>query len=79
MVLDEVDGQLRHQPNVPTRQRKPMRPNPLATWELRIGDLRVYYDVHPATGETTDPEVIILAVGRKRGNQIWIGGEEYKL
>ena len=35
----------RHQPTVKTKNRKPMRPNPLAPWELRIGDLRVYYDV----------------------------------
>ena len=41
-VLDTVDKQLRQQPTVETRNRKPMRPNPLAPWELRIGNLRVY-------------------------------------
>jgi mRNA-degrading endonuclease RelE of RelBE toxin-antitoxin system len=45
MVFDAVDEQLGHQPTVETRNRKPMRPNPLAPWELRLGDLRVYYDV----------------------------------
>ena len=45
IVLDAVDEQLTHQPTVETRNRKPMRPNPLAPWELRIGVLRVYYDV----------------------------------
>ncbi|HSF40907.1 MAG TPA: hypothetical protein VLT87_14015, partial [Thermoanaerobaculia bacterium] len=44
-VLDAVDEQLAHQPTVETRNRKPMRPNPLALWELRIGEIRVYYDV----------------------------------
>ena len=44
IVLDTVDRQLAYQPAVETRHRKPMRPNPLAPWELRIGDLRVYYD-----------------------------------
>lgn len=42
IVLDAVDRQLAHQPAVETRNRKPMRPNPLAPWELRIGNLRVY-------------------------------------
>ena len=41
IVLDTVDRQLLNQPTVETRNRKPMRPNPLAPWELRIGDLRV--------------------------------------
>ncbi len=44
IVLETVERQLQYQPNVETRNRKPMRPNPLAPWELRIGTLRVYYD-----------------------------------
>lgn len=48
-----------------------MRPNPVAPWELRIGDLRVYYDIEK------EPEtvVLILAVGRKEHNRVHIGGE----
>ena len=56
-----------------------MRPNPLAPWELRIGDLRVFYDIQPATDETAEPEVVVLAIGGKIGNQLWIGGEEHTL
>ena len=44
-VMDQVERQLVHQPTVPTRNRKPMEPNLLAPWELRIGDIRVYYEV----------------------------------
>jgi hypothetical protein len=43
MVLDAVEKQLQLQPDIETRNRKPMRPNPLAPWELRIGNPRVYY------------------------------------
>jgi hypothetical protein len=32
-------------PTLETRNRKPMRPNPIAPWELRIGHLRVYFEV----------------------------------
>ena len=39
-IFDNVDKQLAHQPRAETRNRKPMRPNPLAPWELRIGKLR---------------------------------------
>jgi mRNA-degrading endonuclease RelE of RelBE toxin-antitoxin system len=71
IVLDAVDEQLQHQPLVETRNRKPMRPNPLAPWELRVGTLRVYYDV----AESPEPVVYIRAVGIKEGNRLRIGGQ----
>jgi hypothetical protein len=38
-VLEEIERQLAHEPLVETRRRKPLRPNPVAPWELRIGAL----------------------------------------
>jgi mRNA-degrading endonuclease RelE of RelBE toxin-antitoxin system len=75
IVLDAVDEQLTHQPTVETRNRKPLRPNPIAPWELRIGDLRVCYDVED------DPESIVhvRAIGVKQHNELRIGGEGYPL
>jgi mRNA-degrading endonuclease RelE of RelBE toxin-antitoxin system len=74
-VLDEVDRQSLNEPDVETRTRKPMRPNPVAPWELRIDDLRVYYDIE------YDParKVLIRAVGVKTRNLVRIGGEEIQL
>ena len=74
-VLDGVDEQLMYQPTVETRNRKPMRPNPLAPWELRIGKLRVYYDVE----EEPEPLVFIRAVGIKDRNRVRIGKEVIEL
>jgi hypothetical protein len=73
--LDTVDRQLLYQPTVETRNRKPMRPNPVAPWELRIGTLRVYYDVE----EEPQPVVYIRAVGIKQRNRVRIGKEEIEL
>jgi mRNA interferase RelE/StbE len=70
MVFDSVDEQLTYEPTAETRNRKRMRPNPLASWELRTGDLRVYCDV-----ADSPPTVMILAIGIKRGNRLYIGGE----
>ncbi len=70
-VLNTVDEQLTHQPLIKTRNRKPMRPNPLAPWELRIGNLRVYYEVE----EQPVPTVYIRAIGIKEHNIVRIGGE----
>lgn len=74
-VLDTVDEQLKYEPLVETRNRKPMEPNSLATWELRTGNLRVYYDVE----ENIVSVVYIQAVGVKNRNRVRIGQEEIEL
>ena len=75
IILDAIDVQLIHQPMVKTKNRKPMRPNPIAPWELRIGDFRVYYDVvqHPK------PVVYIRAIGIKEHNILRIGKKVIQL
>ena len=71
IILNRVDRQLVHEPTVETRNRRPMRPNPVAPWELRIGNLRVYYDVE----EGPERVVFVRAIGIKKRNQVWIGKE----
>ena len=72
-MLDSVDEQLQYQPTVETRNRKPMRPNPIAPWELRIGDLRVYYEV-----DVAESFVRVLTVGVKQRNVVRIGREIFE-
>jgi mRNA-degrading endonuclease RelE of RelBE toxin-antitoxin system len=75
IVMNSILNQLQEQPDYETKNRKPMRPNPIAPWELRIGNLRVYYDfeLHPK------PVVYIRAVGIKQRNRVIIGKEEIDL
>ncbi len=70
IIVDAITLHLTHQPDLPTQNRKKLQDNPLAPWELRVGDYRVFYDVSPESGT-----VIIVAVGRKDHNRLWIGGE----
>jgi len=58
---------------VETRNRKPLRSNPVATWELRIRKARVFYDVEGSA------KVTILAIGIKKGNRLYIEGREIQL
>jgi mRNA-degrading endonuclease RelE of RelBE toxin-antitoxin system len=74
-VLSAIETQLAHQPAVETRNRKPMRPNVLATWELRVRNLRVYYVVN----EEPEQVVSIRAIGIKVRNRVRIGDEEVEL
>ena len=69
-VLDGINQNLQHEPEKLTRNRFPMRPNQTADWELRIGRFRVFYDVDQAARL-----VLIVAIGRKEGNKVYIQGE----
>ena len=69
IVLDGVARHLTVNPTVETRNRKPMRPNPLAPWELRLGNLRVYFDIV----SEPEPGVVVLAVGVKERTAVRIG------
>ena len=73
-VINGIEGQLPHQAAQPSRNRKRLRPNRLAEWELRIGDFRVFYDVD--LGESL---VKIEAIGYKDGGTLYVHGEEYEL
>ena len=79
LIRKEIESQLQFEPDVETRNRKPLkRPVQLgADWEIRFGPdnrFRVFYAV-----EAEHWNVHILAVGTKRGSRLVIGGEEVKL
>lgn len=74
-IFDSIDKQLLHEPLTETRKRKPLRPNPVAPWQLSVGTLRVFYEV-----ASDEPDVVrILAVGQKKGNRLIIGNKEIRL
>ncbi len=75
VVLDAVEEQVAYQPTTETKNRKPMRPNPVAPWELRVGNLRVYYDVQ----EKPEHVVRVRAVGIKLRKRVRIGREVIEL
>lgn len=74
IILDELEKQLLQEPSKETRNRKRLEPNNLSKWELRIGEYRVFYDIYEAV-----KTVKVKAVGRKRHNQLFIGGKEFKI
>lgn len=69
-VLDAIETNLSHEPTTPTKHRKLLRPNPVASWELRVGEFRVFYNV-----QQEHILVIVVAVGRKEHNQLTIDGK----
>jgi mRNA-degrading endonuclease RelE of RelBE toxin-antitoxin system len=65
-----VSTRLVQQPTVLSKAVKKLRPNPLAEYELRAGNLRALYNVE-------EDDVVILIVGRKVGNKLIVEGEEF--
>lgn len=73
-IIGEIEGQLPHQAMELSRNRKRLRPNQLAEWELRIEDFRIFYDV-----DVDEALVKIETIGYKQGSRLFVHGEEYEL
>jgi mRNA-degrading endonuclease RelE of RelBE toxin-antitoxin system len=69
IIVDGIDNNLVYEPTVETRNRKQMRRNNYAEWELRVGDFRILYDV-----DTVVRIVEIQRIGEKRGNAFFFRG-----
>ena len=76
-LLDSTERRLSHQPTLETRHRRRMqrgREGFVAPWELRVGDLRLYYETH----EIPQRLVVVVAVGVKVRSRLRIAGKEYE-
>ena len=73
-IRDGIYENLEHEPMVEARNRKKLRPNETAEWELRIGKFRVFYDVAEAVRI-----VAIEAIAEKKSGSLFFQGEEREL
>jgi len=79
LIRSAIESRLRFEPDVEARNRKPLKRSVAfeADWEIRFGPrnrFRVFYTVSQERNE-----VSILAIGEKRGNRLFIGGQEVEL
>ena len=74
LLLDAIEARLAYEPLTETRNRKPLEPNDLSAWEMRVGRLRVFYDV-----DTIERRVTVKAAGWKEREKLIIRGKEYRL
>ena len=73
-IRDGILKNLEREPTVETRNRKRLRPNQTAEWELRIGSFRVFYDVDEIVRI-----VAIEAIAEKKRDSLFFQGEEREL
>jgi mRNA-degrading endonuclease RelE of RelBE toxin-antitoxin system len=74
IITSEIRTQLRHQPSRETKNRKRLRDHPIASWEIRSGKYRVFYEV-----DETSRKVTIVAVGHKEHNALFIRGWKVRI
>jgi len=76
LIRSRIEEQLRFEPDVETKNRKPLKRSIAyeEEWEIRFGPgnrFRVFYQV-----DQERQTVYILAIGEKRRKRLFIGGEE---
>jgi hypothetical protein len=79
LIRKKIEEQLTHEPDVETRNRKPVRPPAAfqAEWEIRFGPknrFRVFYQI-----DREQRQVRIVAIGEKDRDHLFVGGEEVTL
>ena len=73
IIADGIQEFLEVDADRENKRRKLLRPNPLAPWELRVGDYRVFYEI------TAGGAVRVLAIGRKLHNELFIRGRRAEI
>jgi mRNA-degrading endonuclease RelE of RelBE toxin-antitoxin system len=73
-ILDAIKEQLTFAPAGETRNKKLLRTNPVADWELRVDPYRVFYEVDMA-----NQTVLVVGVGLKVRNRLLLDGSEITL
>jgi mRNA-degrading endonuclease RelE of RelBE toxin-antitoxin system len=73
VIVEAIRVHLTIDADIESRRRKRLTANPVAPWELRVGDHRVFYEI------AEDAAVRILAVGIKEHNDLFIRGKKAEL
>ena len=79
LIRRAIEEQLEVEPDSPTTNRKPLHQETVigAAWELRCGPgnrFRIFYDVN-----RDQRRVVVLAIGRKIRDQLFVGNKRFQL
>ncbi len=74
IIVEAIKMQLPYEPLITTKNRKPLRENPLSRWELRVKHYRIFYDM-----DQENSIVEIKAIGYKEHNKLFFRGKEFLL
>ena len=72
IIMSAIKEYLSVDAHVETKRRKPLQANPIAPWELRRGQYRIFYDI-------IENRVDVLAIGHKEHKDLFIKGRRVEL
>jgi mRNA-degrading endonuclease RelE of RelBE toxin-antitoxin system len=73
VIVAAIQEFLTIDPGSASKRRKKLTDNPIAPWELRVGDHRVFYEI------AAESSVTVLAIGVKEHNDLFIRGRKVEL
>ena len=73
VIVEAIKVHLAIDAHVETNRRKRLAQHPLASWELRVGKYRVFYEL------AEQATVKIVAVGHKEHNELFLRGKRVEL
>ena len=73
IIVAGIISHLKADAEIRTGRKKPLRPNPIAPWELRLGRFRAFYSIEGGR------RVKVVAVGYKEHSELFIRGSEVQL
>jgi len=73
IILEGIKENLANEPLIETRNRKWLRENPLAPWELRIQKYRAFYQVEQGD------KVKVGVIGYKEHGILYVQGKEVEI
>ena len=77
-IRKAIEELLCYEPDVKSTNRKPLKfSSQYGEWELRFGEKNRFRVIYRFS--TRSREVFIGAIGEKRGDRLFVGGEEVKL
>ena len=79
LIRESLEAQLHHQPDLETRNRKPLKRPVIfgANWEIRFGPVNRFQAFYRI--DYDKQQVILLAICEKIGNRLFVGGEEVEI
>ena len=73
LIVKAILKYLQVDANIETKKRKQLQLNPIAPWELRIGNYRIFYEIR------REKLVRITAIGYKEHNDLFIRGKKVEI
>ena len=73
VIVAGIIAHLKADAETETRRKKPLRPNSIGPWELRLDRFRVFYSVEQGA------RLKVVAVGHKEHNNLFIRGKKVQL